>query len=164
MHYFEAAAQMNPQLIISACSSVGAVAEEADGLFGAPVMRIDRAMIETALGVGDRIGVLASLETTLTPTVSYIERLAQAAGRNVTVTARVAKGAYEANSAGDAQTHDRLIMEEALKIAPMVDVILLAQGSMAKMEAPLREQTGLPVYSSPSLCVAAAEKMLKGEE
>ena len=83
MHYFQAAANCNPQVIVSACSSVGEVAEEADQKWGIPVVRIDHAMIEKALEEGNRIGVLASLGTTMEPTVSYIRRLAADRGREV---------------------------------------------------------------------------------
>ncbi len=153
MHYFEAASLLNPELIVCACSSVGEIAEEADGKFGSEVLRIDRAMIEKAIDTGKRIGVLASLETTLLPTKSFIERLAEQKGKEVEIIARVARGAYEANSKGHAEIHDQLILNEARCIASDVDVILLAQGSMERMEEPLRRETGLPVYSSPALCV-----------
>lgn len=159
MHYFQAAAQWNPKAIISACSSVGDVAEEADKILDAPVIRIDRAMIKKALQHGDRIGVLASLSTTMDPTADYIRRLAADMGRNVQVTGRVAKGAYEANSQGRPEVHDTLIRKEAEAIKGQADVLVLAQGSMARMEAPLRDATGLPVYASPTLCVKEVQEI-----
>ncbi len=152
MHYFQAAAEWKPQVIVSACSSVGEVAEEANDILGIPVVRIDHAMIDRALAEGDRIGVLASLGTTMEPTVSYINRLAEKAGRQVQVTGRVAEGAYEANSRGETEIHDKLIAEAARSIVKDVDVLILAQGSMARMEEVLQKETGLPVYSSPGLC------------
>lgn len=153
MHYFQAAYEWKPEVIVSACSSVGEAAESADRILDVPILRIDHAMIVKALETGSRIGVLASLGTTMKPTVSYIQRLAARRKREVQVVAKVAEGAYEANARGEAELHNTLIAEEAKSIADQVDVIILAQGSMAKMEQALREATGLPVYSSPRLCV-----------
>ena len=159
MHYFQAAARWDPKVIISACSSVGEVAEAADKILSVPVIRIDRAMIKKALQHGDRIGVVASLATTMEPTPSYIRRLAADMGRNVQVIGRVAQGAYEANSQGRPELHDDLIRKEAEVMAGEVDVLILAQGSMAGMEASLRKDTGLPVYASPCLCVKEVQEI-----
>ncbi len=153
MHYFQAAAVMKPEVIISACSSVGGVAEYADKVLDVPVVRIDRAMIEAALAKGDRIGVVASLETTVLPTLDYVSRLAEECGKKAEVYGKTAEGAYEANSRGDTRLHDELITKAASELAPSCDVMILAQGSMARMEEPLRTLLGIPVFSSPALCV-----------
>lgn len=163
MHYFQAATEWSPKVIVSACSSVGEVAEEADLLLDVPVVRIDHAMIKEALKQGTRIGVLASLATTMEPTVSYIQRLAAGMNREVVVIGKVAEGAYEANCRGEADVHDALIVSAAKSIMGEVDVMILAQGSMAKMEGTLKETTGLPVYSSPGLCVQEVVAMCKKE-
>lgn len=163
MHYFQAAANCNPKVIVSACSSVGEVAEEADQKWGIPVVRIDHAMIEKALEEGNRIGVLASLGTTMEPTVSYIRRLAADRAREVQVVGKVAEGAYEANARGETAVHDARIAQAAKEIQADADVIILAQGSMARMEEELRRQTGLPVYSSPRLCAEEIRVMCEKE-
>lgn len=164
MHYFRAAAQCKPKVIVSACSSVGEIAEEADRLLDIPVVRIDHAMIERAVQEGKRIGVLASLGTTMDPTVSYIRRLAAGWGREVQVIGKVAEGAYQANARGETAVHDALITQAAKEIQPEADVIILAQGSMARLEEELRGQTGLPVYSSPKLCAKEVKRMCEGNQ
>ncbi len=161
MHYYQAAAELAPELIIGACSSVGEVTEEADRMLDVPVLRIDHAMIVHALSTGRRIGVLASLGTTMEPTVSYVKRIAEEEKRAVDVIGKLADGAYEANSRGQADVHDRLIEEAAEEIRKDVDVLILAQGSMARMEETLRERTGLPVYASPWLCIQEVKQKLE---
>ena len=94
-------------------NKVSAQETAADKTLSVPVNRIDRAMIKKALQHGDRIGVVASLATTMEPTASYIRRLAADMGRNVQVIGRVAQGAYEANSQGRPELHDDLIRKEA---------------------------------------------------
>lgn len=164
MHYFEGAAAICPDIIVCACSSVGDIAQMADSMLAVPVVRIDHAMIKKALEKGNRIGVLASVSSTLTPTVDYIYELAKKAGRKVEVIAEVAKGAYEANCAGDLQKHDAMITECAKAIADKVDVIILAQGSMSRLEEPLSTLLNMPVLSSPHLCVLQVKEMLYGEK
>ena len=55
---------------------------------------------------------------------------------------------------------DRLIAEAAKRIADKVDMFVLAQGSMARMEQRLSELTGKPVLSSPVLGVKGLRKFL----
>ena len=44
-----------------------------------------------------------------------------------------------------------------MKLAEKVDCVLLAQGSMARMEAKLNEMVPIPVYASPQLCLDAIQ-------
>lgn len=161
LHYFVAAGDLSPDLVACACSSVGAVTEEAGEYLDVPVVRIDRAMIEKALTLGNRIGVLSSLACTMEPTQDYLSRLAAKAGKSIEITARVAVGAYEANRAGDKEKHDELISACAKEIASDVDVLILAQGSMSRLEKPLTESLGKPVISSPHLCALQIAEILK---
>ena len=163
MGYFSIADGMKPEFIVSACSSVGEVAEYADAVLETPIVRIDKAMIERALETGSRIGVLASLETTMEPTRNYVLKLAKDAGKEVSLCCRVADGAYQANSAGNTELHDKLILEAAEQIKNDVDVIILAQGSMSKLQTRITEVSGLPTFGSPALCVESLAAMYKGE-
>ena len=164
MHYYAAAADSGADLVISACSSVGDLAKEAEKTFKVPLLRIDHAMICKSLKAGNRIGVLASLGTTMDPTVRYVQQLADEAGKTVTVVGLVADGAYEANSSGHPELHDMLLEKAACKLAAEVDVIILAQGSMSRMEQRLHELTSIPVYSSPRLCAEEAKRILEGQK
>lgn len=72
----------------------------------------------------------------------------------------LADGAFAAGQSGDGETHDRLIAEAAQKIADKVDMFVLAQGSMERMEKRLAELTGKPILSSPCLGVLGLRKYL----
>ena len=147
--------------IVCACSSVGAITEMADMLLDVPVIRIDQAMIDEAVANYDRIGVLASVESTIGPTTDCIRRAALRAGREVSIVARVAQGAYQAQSAGNREEHDRLLMACAMEMHEGIDALLLAQGSMARMEQPLAEALGKPVLSSPERCMRALAALIR---
>lgn len=117
--------------VLSACSTVGEFAEEADGCLGIPVCRIDEAMAERAVEQGAVVSVFATLRSTLNPTVRLVERKARAAGRGMTVNTVLVEGAYDALMRGDKETHDQKIMEAVNAYLAESDVILLAQASMA---------------------------------
>ena len=125
-----------------------------------PVFRIDQPMAQQAVTSADRIGVISTLSTTLDPTRRLLENEARKAGRQVTLVDGLADGAFAAGQSGDGETHDRLIAEAAARIADQVDMFVLAQGSMARMEQRLAELTGKPVLSSPILGVKGLRKFL----
>ena len=139
---------------------VGEIAEMADTLLDVPVIRIDQAMIDEAVATYDRIGVLASVESTIGPTTACIRRAARRAGRDVTIAAKVAQGAYQAQAQGNREEHDRLLMACAREMNEGIDVLLLAQGSMARMEQPLADALGKPVLSSPERCMRALATLI----
>jgi Asp/Glu/hydantoin racemase len=159
--YYDAAASAGAELILNTCSSIGDAVYSAREFIPVPIVRIDEAMARRAVAEASRIAVLATLSTTLDPTISLVKRCAAEAGKTVTAISAVAEGAFPAITAGDAATHDRLVAETAKKVAEDCDVILLAQGSMARMEAPLRELTGKTVYSSPRLAIETLKKLLE---
>ncbi|MBW9095680.1 hypothetical protein JNB62_18525 [Microbacterium jejuense] len=119
------------EAVLVTCSSIGEAATDAAAAVGVPLVRVDAAMAaeaaERARGGGRGILVLATLAATLGPTSRLVRA---AAGGDVEVTAHVVAGAAEARAAGDLARHDRLIAE-AIAAAPGVDVIVLAQASMA---------------------------------
>ena len=158
--HIESALLAGAELVVIACSSVGEVAKAAQAAFPVPVIRIDEAMMDRALETGRRIGVIASLSTTVGPTVGFLREKAAERGMNPTILTAVAEGAYEALNAGDEAKHDELITRAAVAMAPGVDVILLAQGSMARLETPLSQRVAVPVLASPKPCALAVKSAL----
>ena len=74
----------------------------------------------------------------------------------------VAEGAFAIGNSGDAATHDRMIVEAAERIADQVDVICLAQVSMALARAAVQAKVKVPVLTSPATAVARLKAMLAG--
>ena len=161
INYYIAAADSGADVVFNCCSSVGGVADVGDTVAPVKVFRIDGPMAEKAVREGKRIGVIATLPTTLGPTVELLQNKAREAGREIEIVDGLADGAFAAGQSGDKATHDRLIEEVAKRIADKVDVIVLAQGSMAAMEEKLIEMTGKVVLSSPRLGVLGVKEWLK---
>lgn len=160
LDYYNAAADSGADIIFNTCSSVGDVADMAAGICRIPVFRIDGPMAEKAVTSAKRIGVISTLPTTLDPTCRLLQNKAKAAGVEVELVEGLADGAFAAGQSGDSETHDRLIAEAAQRIADKVDLFVLAQGSMARMEQRLSELTGKPVLSSPTLGVQGLKAYL----
>ncbi len=140
--------------ILVTCSSIGPAVEAAAPFAGVPVLRVDQPMIDRAIAAGRRIGVIATLPTTLDPTTDLLRRRAALAGREIELTSRLCKGAFEALMAGDAVRHDTLVAAALRELAATVDVILLAQASMARVVDTLAaEDRRVPIFASPPIAI-----------
>lgn len=159
--YYHTAASAGADVVFNCCSSVGDVADLGNTIAPIPVFRIDYPMAVEAVNSAKRIAVISTLPTTLDPTRRLLECAAKEAGKEVVLVDGLAKGAFQAGQSGDSETHDRLIREAAEAIADKVDLFVLAQGSMARMEKKLAEITGKPVLSSPVSGVIGLKKFLQ---
>lgn len=145
------------------CSSIGRAVEMAAELYDQPVLRVDRAMAEQAVASARRIGVVATLSTTLDPTADLVRRVAAEQGKEIELVAHLCEGAFDAVMAGDGASHDRIVGEALTTALADVDAIVLAQASMARVVASLPEgAVKAPVLSSPELGMLRAAEVLKG--
>jgi Asp/Glu/Hydantoin racemase len=153
----ETARAEGADVIMLTCSSVGPAADDLSDLLGVPVLRVDQAMAERAVGLGRRIGVAATLPTTLEPTAALVRRAAEGLGWDAGVTTELASGAFEALKAGRPERHDALVMAALRALAARSDVIVLAQASMARAlggaDAVDVAGRSVPVLTSPRLGV-----------
>src|SRR5262249_42863180 len=105
----ESAHEGGADAVMVTCSSIGPAAAAAKGLFDFAILRVDEAMADAAIKLGKRIGVAATLRTTLAPTMALLQETAAAAGHHVELIPTLVDGAFEAVMAGDTQTHDLLV-------------------------------------------------------
>ena len=148
--YVESAADAGADLVVVTCSSIGPAVDASHDFVDVPVLRIDEPMTDEAVRLGSRIGVVATLSTTLQPTADLVERRAIAVGKEVEVVARVCEGAFDALQAGDRDRHDELVRAGLQELLAGVDVVVLAQASMARVADTLADVT-TPILSSPRL-------------
>ncbi len=146
--------------ILNCCSSVGEAADLLARVVRIPVVKIDDRMAQTAVETGSRIGVVATVATTLDPTERLILRKAAAAGKAVTTTRYLAASAFDALLAGEAAQHDELVKIEVKRAMSENDVVVLAQGSMARLVPQIQGTDRVPVLSSPRLGVQALREAL----
>lgn len=153
-----AAVASGASTVVFSCSSIGGYAAGLSEKLGVPVLRIDEAMADEAVSTGSRVAVIATLPTTLEPTVALLRDRAAHAGAEIEVTDRVVEGAFEAIVGGDAATHDRLVGEAIVALAAENDVVVLAQASMAGAAAAVT--VDVPVLTSPELGVRRVAQAL----
>ena len=146
------AADAGADVVVVTCSSIGPAVDAGRTFAPVPVVRIDEAMADEAVRLGPRVGVLATLRTTLEPTAELVGPRAQVAGSQVTVVPRLCDGAFEALSAGDREAHDALVRDGLRRLVEEADVVVLAQASMARIADELPPgELAVPVLSSPRL-------------
>lgn len=152
--YITSAEAGGADYILVTCSSIGPAVEAAAPFSAVPVLRVDRPMVEKAILAGRRIGVIATLPTTLEPTADLVRRCAAAAGKPLELTSRLCAGAFDALMAGDAAQHDSLVASALRELSTQVDVILLAQASMARVVDALSDaDRRVPIFASPGIAV-----------
>jgi Asp/Glu/hydantoin racemase len=142
--------------ILFTCSAFGPCIEAvARAHAPMPVLKPNEAMIERAVTMGKRIGLLSTFPPTLASMPPEFPP-------SVQVVPKLAEGALAALDRGDRATHDRLIVE-ASKDLRDCDVIALAQFSIAATAPMVAEATGRPVVTTPDSAVDKLMKLLKAK-
>src|SRR5215212_2190119 len=95
VNYVGSAEAAGADYILVTCSSIGAAVEASALLTKVPVLRVDQPMADLAVRTGKRIGVVATLRTTLQPTSDLVKRRAAVAGKEIELTSRLCEGAFE---------------------------------------------------------------------
>lgn len=143
------------QAILFTCSAFGpcidAVAARRPGM---PVLKPNEAMVAEAAAIGRRVGLIASFGPTLVSMPSEFPP-------GMEVVPRLAEGAMEALDRGDIAGHDACVTQAALWLQQQgCDVIALAQFSMARAQAAVRQALDLPVLTTPASAVRVLRQRL----
>jgi len=132
--------------VLVTCSSISPCVDSARSLVSIPVMKIDDPMTDLAVEKASKIGIVATLPTTLEPTKYLLSTKAQARSKEITLKTELCEGAFEALSRKDTTTHDKLVLEGIRKTATNVELIVLA--SMARLVPQLGNEISIPILSS----------------
>jgi Asp/Glu/hydantoin racemase len=163
VHYARFAEQVGADAILEACSSVGEVVPRMAAAVTIPVVRIDEAMAEEAISRGASLGVAATLPTTLAPTLRLLQSKAAEAGKHVGIRTALAEDAYRKLMAGDRDGHDTALLATLLELARAVDVVVLAQASMARVSAKLPDDLQGKFLTSPRSSMARVKAALDSQ-
>jgi len=140
--------------ILFSCSAFGPCIEAcARDLSPLPVLKPNEAAIEEAVGIGRRIGLLATFPGTLASMPAEFPP-------GVEVVPCLAEGALAALDAGDAAAHDRLSAEAAVALKGC-DAVLLGQFSLARAAPLVEAATGLPAVTTPGSAVRKLRRLLE---
>jgi Asp/Glu/hydantoin racemase len=160
--YIFSAIDSGAQAILVTCSSIGRAVDMTRPFCPVPLVRVDEGMADRATETAERIGVIATLSTTLAPTRDLIHDFARRKNRAPRVVARVCEGAFERLMAGDRDGHDSMVAAGIQNLAEETDVIVLAQASMANaLKRPGTQMPRVPVLTSPELGVLRLRDLLE---
>lgn len=147
-------------LILLACSTFSRAVEYAAPMINVPMLQIDRPMMDLAVRDGRRVGLVATLPSTV-PSSERLLRLAAAdAGREVEVKTVLSAEAFTQLRAGHPEKHNEILLEEIDRLSKEVDAIVLAQVSMTALE-PMLGSTRVPVYNSGRTGVTRVREILE---
>ncbi|HEU6447686.1 MAG TPA: aspartate/glutamate racemase family protein [Verrucomicrobiae bacterium] len=160
--YLKSAESAGADQILVTCSSIGPAVEAGAKLVSIPALRVDQPMADKAVATGRKIGVIATLSTTLEPTADLIVRRAQMTEKKIELMSKLVEGAFEALMNGDAATHDAKVASALKELSQSVDVIVLAQASMARVVETLSPgDKCVPILASPGIAVEHLATILK---
>lgn len=158
--YYQQAESLGVDVILNQCSSVGEVADEIRPFIRVPIVKIDEAMAEKAVTLGRRIAVVATVPTTVGPSVRLLEQKAREASREIEIEIHLIKDAMMILiEKGDAEPHNRMALREVETAARSCDAVVLAQGSMTVL-LPLLGHIQKPVLTSPRLGIERVRTVL----
>jgi len=147
--YAREAEAMGVDLILNQCSSVGEAVDVARGMINIPFLKVDEPMAEEAVEIGGTIAVVATVESTLAPSVRLIEQVAARQGKSVNIKECLVEGAFDIlYYQGDKETHNKMAVARIREEAKSADAIVLAQGSMIVL-LPELQDLDVPVLTSP---------------
>ncbi len=147
-------------LIMLACSTFNRAVDYARPMINTAILQIDRPMMDLAVEKGKRIGLLATLPTTVPSSERLLSQAAEDAKKEIEIKTVLSSEAFKALRAGDPEKHNEILLDEIDKLSREVDVIVMAQVSMSVLE-PLLTNTHVPVYNSGRTGFAKAREILE---
>ena len=134
-------------LILLACSTFNRAVEVARPMISTPMLQIDRPMMDLAVHAGKRIGLLATVPTTVPASERLLQLAADEAGKTIEIRTRLCSEAFQMLKAGHPEKHNDMLLAEIDTLSKEVDAIVLAQVSMTALE-PRLTGMNVPIYNS----------------
>jgi len=150
-------------LILLACSTFNRAVEFARPMVKTPLLQVDRPMMDLAVRNGRRIGLLATVPTTVPASERLLRLAAEEAGREIEIQTRLCSEAFQVLKAGNPEKHNEMLLQEIDVLSRSVDAIVLAQISMTALE-PRLTATKVPVYNSGRTGFARVRELLEAQK
>lgn len=147
--------------ILVTCSAFGpAIQRLADDL-PIPVLKPNEAMFRAAIGLGRKLGMLATFAPSVVTMTDEFSEFAAEDRSDATLQTIVVDGAMDRLRAGDAEEHNRLVAARASELANC-DAIMLAHFSTSRAAALTRAAVSTPVLTAPDAAVDLMKGMVTG--
>jgi hypothetical protein len=143
------------------CSMYGPIAFEAAESYPVAVLASDQAMFDHVAALRpDRVGVLGSLASAAADSADRLTAWLYTAGITSTVDHQVIRGAADAAGRRDREALQQSVGAAVTDMAESVDLIVLAQYSLAPSLPALAKAVTVPVLSPPHPAAAALARTL----
>ena len=154
-------ASRNSEIVVCSCSTLGCIAENTLLENGHHAIRIDRAMADFAVNNGNKILVLAALQSTIKPTSDLMKTSQQTQNTKNMIDYCVVENCWQYFLSGEYHLYEQAIAEVILQKQSEYDCIVLAQASMAGAGNLIKDKRAL-ILSSPEIGVKnLVEKLIK---
>lgn len=154
--YGMAAEAAGADVAMVSCTTVGEGTRLARRLLSIPIFNIDEPMAAEAVRRGGRLGVVATVPTSAPATERLLRIEAEKAGTRIEIRTAVNPQAFQYLLEGKIRMHDELVYREMDELAGSVDVMVLGQISLARIEHPV----GVPVLQVGNSGFAEARRLL----
>ena len=143
-----------------ACSVYAPVVDSACDLVDVPVVSSYGPVVEEALNLGSRVGVIASVPATLRDAEYYLRRSAREQGIELEPHLALAEDLIPVIRTEGVLGLERRLLEEVEKLAPDVDLVVLGQFSFAAAYAQVAAKSQVPVLSAPHSSARLLKKLV----
>jgi glutamate racemase len=135
-------------MAVVSCSSLSPCVNDVQKQVGIPVIKIDAPMVEHAVTHAERIGLVMTNPTTEAPSKLLFREVSDRLGRDVALVPRLCPQAFAKLNRGDVQGHDLEVVQTVEELLSEVDVVMLAQISIARVKDRLDGSIKGRVFSS----------------
>lgn len=135
-------------LAVVSCSSISPCVNEVRNRVGIPVLKVDEPMMEYAIQNAGRIGLLMTNPTTETPSTLLFEEVRERLKSSATLETRLCPNAFAKLNRGDIEGHDTEVVETVKNLLDDVEIVMLAQISIARVKRQIDPVISSRVLSS----------------
>jgi Asp/Glu/hydantoin racemase len=153
------ALSVGSEAVLFTCSAFGGAIEALARRVDVPVLKPNEAMFDDALGMGNRIGMIATFGPSVAGMEAEFEEQRRTKQSHATLKTILVEAAMNALKGGDAKTHNELVAA-AVKQLDGVDVVMLAHFSTSRAFEAVSQRTKKPVLTSPRSAVSALRARL----
>jgi glutamate racemase len=152
------AADADSDAVLVTCNAYSTVVANLRRRFaGLPIVIIDEPMITAVVEARpSSIGVIATVASGLESQLRLLTTALAVNGTSVPIRAVLREDAFDLLRCGDTVGHDRVIVERVAELLEEVDIVVLAQASIARVLESVDDDLAARVYSSP---VAAVQQV-----
>lgn len=155
------AEESGAEVVMLTCTAFGRLVEEVKSAINIPVLAVLEIIVDEALDLSGRIGILGSHPGTLVSASQIIQEQATLRGRRTEVKTLLCAGAFDAMRREDWDTHDRIVLEHLNQLMDEVKVILIPQPSIERVMKQVPEASRkVPIVSSAHLSVQRLKEKL----